>query len=473
MSRRHFESLEPRNMFAVGLPQLAVDGDTLQASGGPDDLVTVEVRWVERQASYDNEFGVLAVDDALGSLQGLSPTDSGYRDAALANAARDAVFASGEGVGATTTLQWRGGDRFSPYIVADASAEELQSLIASGEDLRQYDAFFAIIGANSDGFDHFRFETDVDGIVTVAAEDIYGGGDQDFTDVVATFEVIAIEEAPAANTIEIVSAPSGVTLDQETATLDLSQLGPGIHTIVVEVGGNTQPPETPTGEIIINETFDGGVLSTDWTEANSTDDRGQIVQLTDGQYAYEFEYRRDEESFKLQKYPFEFDSLYTRIEETYPDGLPIPGAMKQSRIFNPQGGEYLNLQIWGNGRQDTNFSPIDTAVYYDFPVSPGETIVTEYFFAWNDPGQSNGQYWIKRNGETLVAFDNLYFADEPVAAGVWVGGNVSGAGQDPHQPFRRQLRSVEIIANPTGSLVEFPVGDFDYSVVGDFKRVGN
>lgn len=462
-----FESLEDRYLLS-SLPVIAIEGSTLKLPGDDTQLVTIQATWTTKQAEYNNEFGVVLVEDALGTVEGIQPSEPDYRVSTLASAAKEEVFASGEGVGAVSTLTFPGGTLLAPYLVANASSDEYLAAIANDEQLRERDAFFSFAGTNSDGFDHFRFSENAEGLLTVAGEDIRGGGDQDFSDVVVTLEVVAITNSPplSGGDITIVSAPEGVTLDGDDKSLDLSGLGPGRHTIVVDVAGEiSEPPAAPGGEVVINETFADGQFSADWTGVYSTDNRGQIVELPDGDYAYEFEYRADEQSFKLEQYPIEFDSVYVRIEEAFPDGLPTSGAMKQSRIFDPSGGEYLNLQIWGNGRQDTNFSPMDTAVYYDFPVNVGETIVTEYFFAWSDPGQASGKYWLKRDGEALVAFDNLELT--PGEAGIWIGGNISQAGENP-TPFRRQLRSVQIIANPTGSITELPAGEFDYSVVGNY-----
>ena len=52
MQSRQLECLESRLLFAGDLPQLNLSGDTLEVPGEPGDLVTVEVRWTDRQASY-------------------------------------------------------------------------------------------------------------------------------------------------------------------------------------------------------------------------------------------------------------------------------------------------------------------------------------------------------------------------------------------------------------------------------------
>jgi hypothetical protein len=117
---------------------------------------------VKSDAYYKNEVGFYAVDDALtGRIGTLNPGDSGYGAEAIRRSVIKLNSTSGSVVEVTKPLT--GNAFLAPYLVADGAQ-----------------TYFAYVGANSDRVDHIRLLGDN----TFGFEDMAGGGDRDFNDVV-------------------------------------------------------------------------------------------------------------------------------------------------------------------------------------------------------------------------------------------------------------------------------------------------
>src|SRR5438105_3064713 len=94
--RPRVEEFEPRLVLANHL--FSVPGA---------DQTSLTFTWTIRDAAFNNEIGVYAVQDDAGRLNGLSPSDVGYAQAALQSA--QVVFSSGQGAGAHRDLTFTGG----------------------------------------------------------------------------------------------------------------------------------------------------------------------------------------------------------------------------------------------------------------------------------------------------------------------------------------------------------------------------
>jgi hypothetical protein len=70
----------------------------------------------------------------------------------------------------------QGGSIFAPFIVANGSPEQILDSNPSNDVL----VYFPFIAANSDGIDHIRLLADN----TFGFEDIPGGGDLDYNDMI-------------------------------------------------------------------------------------------------------------------------------------------------------------------------------------------------------------------------------------------------------------------------------------------------
>jgi uncharacterized protein YkwD len=117
---------------------------------------------VKSDAYYKNEVGFYTVDDAItGRIGTLNPGDSGYAEEAIRRSVIKVNSTSGSVV--EMAKQLTGSVFLAPYLVANGSQ-----------------TYFAYLGANSDRVDHIRLLGDN----TFGFEDLAGGGDRDFNDVV-------------------------------------------------------------------------------------------------------------------------------------------------------------------------------------------------------------------------------------------------------------------------------------------------
>jgi uncharacterized protein YkwD len=122
---------------------------------------------VQSDASYKNSVGFYTVDDALtGQIGNLKPGDAGYADAAVKRSV--ALIDSQSGTVLTTTKQLTGGSILAPYLVVNGSQ-----------------TYFAYIGANSDKIDHIKLLGDN----RFGFEDMFGGGDRDYNDVILSIKL--------------------------------------------------------------------------------------------------------------------------------------------------------------------------------------------------------------------------------------------------------------------------------------------
>jgi cyclophilin family peptidyl-prolyl cis-trans isomerase len=142
------------------------------AADAPGGTVQLRFEWGAGGAFFKNEVGVYAIDDALGSVNGLLPGDPGYAAAALSRA--QVVFARGAGIGAKNELSMPGGQLFGLYLVSNNTT--LAALAG------QANAFFTFDAANADRIDHAQTRNRGDGGRDFRFEDMLGGGDLDYND---------------------------------------------------------------------------------------------------------------------------------------------------------------------------------------------------------------------------------------------------------------------------------------------------
>jgi Domain of unknown function (DUF4114)/RTX calcium-binding nonapeptide repeat (4 copies) len=154
-------------------------GISLQGSKEIIDLSTVTVPSkatfeVKRDAGYDNHIGFYKIEDILGTIKVgttlLKPGDDGYRQAAVQGrlAGIDLVGANGQTV--TSNGDFAGGALYTPFLIAN-------SINANSDFSNVYTAFSL---GNADKVDHIRLLGDN----TFGFEDLFGGGDRDFNDII-------------------------------------------------------------------------------------------------------------------------------------------------------------------------------------------------------------------------------------------------------------------------------------------------
>ena len=135
---------------------------------------------VQREAAYDSVTGLYRVDDEFGTVDGITPGEEGYAQAALGRRVDNLELSVENGGTQTTSAILDEGVILAPYIIADGDVNEFLQQNpdnSSGEDIL---AYFVYQGANPDGEDHIRLLGDN----TFGFEDTFEGGDGDFNDLV-------------------------------------------------------------------------------------------------------------------------------------------------------------------------------------------------------------------------------------------------------------------------------------------------
>ena len=125
---------------------------------------------VNSEAEFNNTVGWYVIDDFSGAVNGINVGDAGYAEAALSNRVDLSVGVSG-------------GVILAPFLISDGTVAEFLANNPSNanQDDSDLNAYFAYVGANPDQADHIRLLGDN----TFGFEDLFGGGDKDFNDVVA------------------------------------------------------------------------------------------------------------------------------------------------------------------------------------------------------------------------------------------------------------------------------------------------
>ncbi|NEO09927.1 DUF4114 domain-containing protein, partial [Moorena sp. SIO3I8] len=158
-------------------------GDFFLVPGALNDEVSLSFEWTTRKAGFDNEIGVFVIDEQ-GRVNGITPDEPGYAWAALSHPTRQVLFSSGTGAGARREVTFKGGDRLAFYIIQDNTTDHWLERNPQNTLGAETLAFFSIDGVNPDGFDHAKGKALDRGIWELAWEDLAGGGDRDFNDVV-------------------------------------------------------------------------------------------------------------------------------------------------------------------------------------------------------------------------------------------------------------------------------------------------
>ncbi|MBE9234462.1 DUF4114 domain-containing protein [Anabaena aphanizomenioides LEGE 00250] len=137
---------------------------------------------VNREAAFNNFVGFYKVADENGGIDidgngtiDFRPGDSGYAQAAVKNrVAGIDLRVDNQGTATFTDKLLTGGSIFAPFILTNGRT--VDQVINGQVD----QAYFAYLGANSDKVDHIRLL----GNNTFGFEDLVGGGDNDFNDVI-------------------------------------------------------------------------------------------------------------------------------------------------------------------------------------------------------------------------------------------------------------------------------------------------
>lgn len=155
--------------------------ETLPLSGAAEDTLHVHFELADRDADFANEIGVFVADNPLGRVNGVAPTDPEFVRTVLEDPDSAVVFPRGTAPGATFEWTVSGGQHLGLFLIQNGTVEDIQNTPANGLPPV---AFFSVVAANSDGFDHVRTRTLGENHWQLGWEDLTGGGDQDFDDAV-------------------------------------------------------------------------------------------------------------------------------------------------------------------------------------------------------------------------------------------------------------------------------------------------
>jgi hypothetical protein len=138
-----------------------------------------------REAAFDNVVGLYKIDDASGTVGGIAPGDTGYARAAIENRVGNIELspANQRQVNLNATLD--GGSLYAPFILVDSLplvflSQNPDNLVGPGPN-----AYFLFGAANPDRADRVVLL----GNNTFGFEDLPGGGDFDYNDLIFTVDL--------------------------------------------------------------------------------------------------------------------------------------------------------------------------------------------------------------------------------------------------------------------------------------------
>jgi len=136
-----------------------------------------------REATFNNTVGLYRIDDTDGRVGGIAPGQAGYAQAALANrvSGLDLTVANQQSRTLTSTLA---GALYAPFIVVNAGVDAFLNSNSSNTS-GGINAFFAFQAANPDAQNHIILL----GSNTFGFEDLLGGGDRDFNDMIFQVQI--------------------------------------------------------------------------------------------------------------------------------------------------------------------------------------------------------------------------------------------------------------------------------------------
>ena len=155
------------------------NGEVIDLRGSGEVTASLGLGGVRSVAGFDNLVGLYAVDNPSGEVDGIAPGAEGYTEAALANAVDNFILKGGsntEETSADFSVDLAGDQILAPFLIAQGGSLDQIPSDLEGEQ----EAYFPYLDANSDGADHFRLLADN----TFGMEDLEGGGDQDFNDII-------------------------------------------------------------------------------------------------------------------------------------------------------------------------------------------------------------------------------------------------------------------------------------------------
>jgi hypothetical protein len=198
----------------------------LKILGEVGQVAPLTVSWLSKEAAFSNEMGYFWVDDAQCRIGNLLPGDVGYAAAALDKSRSQVLFAQGQSPGAGGQYILPSDKYLGWYLIQNATTEAFLSHNPGNVIGKGPVAFFSYPGANPDGLSHVHYRNGHE----MSWEDLTGGGDRDYDDLVFRFNMGA-PQGPGAKpqiSVDDVTAQEG---NKAQFTVSLSGASTGTVTV--------------------------------------------------------------------------------------------------------------------------------------------------------------------------------------------------------------------------------------------------
>jgi uncharacterized protein YkwD len=167
---------------ASNLLDFRTDNSTSNAQDLTGKTIAINFTGATADAYFHNYGGFYRVEDTQGTVidtdgKSYAPKDSGYLNAALrrSQVVNEGVQLDRNGLGNTVNL--KGGYIYAPFLVVNGSVDDV---LNSKNSATTPPVYFDYVAANPDGFQHTKFL----GANKFGFEDLYGGGDRDYNDLI-------------------------------------------------------------------------------------------------------------------------------------------------------------------------------------------------------------------------------------------------------------------------------------------------
>jgi trimeric autotransporter adhesin len=160
-----------------------IEGRIIDLTKYADRSLTVDIT-TKSDAVYQSQIGFYVVKDATGTIEladgtTVKPGDANYAMVAIKNAIANGGLQANR-IDSKTNQPIAGGQIYAPVVVAQGTMNDFVNKASNN-----IHAYFNYVGANTDKVDHFRQI----GANTFGVEDMYGGGDRDFNDIVIQMNI--------------------------------------------------------------------------------------------------------------------------------------------------------------------------------------------------------------------------------------------------------------------------------------------
>ena len=185
----------------------------------PDKKYKVQITVDPGTASYKNTFGLFPVS-ADGSVAGVKPGDANYAETAVRNRVKLPDY-NEQSIKQTFASELIGGSNYEVFLISNGTPDQFLQIDPKNLTKEPPKAYFRTTQANPDKISHVKALSED----TFGFEDIYGGGDQNFNDLIVQLKVTSIEST---STSSSTPAQTNTTLTEKDCPLyplcKLSQL---------------------------------------------------------------------------------------------------------------------------------------------------------------------------------------------------------------------------------------------------------